>query len=366
MMPFILLLVLAVYVAGNAYIFTRALQALPPMPSFFKWLFGLAYWGYVFSIFLVMLFRHREHADPWGHFFFQVSTGWLVFTLYMVLALLCFDFVRVLVPGFRHGFVCSLLITLSVLTYGYVNYRHPVMRDLDIRTDRLPDATYGMKIVGISDVHLGLGTTREDLRKYVDLINAHHPDLILISGDLIDSDVRIVEEAGMDEELRRLHATRGIYMVPGNHEYISGIEACKRFIRGRTDIHLLIDSVVTLPDGTCIVGRDDRTNPHRRPLPDLMRGIDPASPVIVLDHQPTDLMQAESAGVDLIFCGHTHYGQVWPLNHITDALFDVAYGYTRRGRTHIYVSSGLSLWGPPFRVGTNSEYAVFRFLPVEQ
>ena len=91
MMPFFLILMLAAYIGGNAYIFTRALQALPPMPAIFKWLFGLAYWGYALSIFLVFIFRARESADPWGHFFFQVSTGWLVFTLYMVLALVCFD-----------------------------------------------------------------------------------------------------------------------------------------------------------------------------------------------------------------------------------------------------------------------------------
>ena len=241
MMPFFLILMLAAYIGGNAYIFTRALQALPPMPAIFKWIFGLAYWGYALSIFLVFIFRARESADPWGHFFFQVSTGWLVFTLYMVLALVCFDLFRLLVPSFRHGFACALLVTTGVLAYGYYTYKHPQLREVDIITDRLPAGSLGLKIVGVSDVHLGLGTTRDDLRRYVDLINAQHPDIILISGDLIDNDVRPVDEAAMDEELNRLHATYGIYMVPGNHEYLSGIDACKRFIRGRTNIHLLMD-----------------------------------------------------------------------------------------------------------------------------
>lgn len=365
MMPFFLILMLAAYIGGNAYIFTRALQSLPPMPTIFKWLFGLAYWGYALSIFLVFIFRARESADPWGHFFFQVSTGWLVFTLYMVLALVCFDLFRLLVPSFRHGFACALLVTTGVLAYGYYTYKHPQLREVDIITDRLPAGSLGLKIVGVSDVHLGLGTTRDDLRRYVDLINAQHPDIILISGDLIDNDVRPVDEAAMDEELNRLHATYGIYMVPGNHEYLSGIDACKRFIRGRTNIHLLMDSVATLPDGIRIVGRDDRTNTARKTLPELMNRIDTVVPIIVLDHQPTDLTQAERAGVDLIFCGHTHHGQVWPLNLATDRLFDVAYGYTRRGRTNIYVSSGLSLWGPPFRIGTRSELVVFRLIPAE-
>lgn len=365
MMPFILILLLAAYVGGNAYIFTRALQALPPVPVALRWLFGLAYWGYALSIFFVFLFREREHADAWGHFFFQVSTGWLVFTLYMVIALLAADLLRLFVPTFRYGFICALGVTLSLLVYGYATYKRPVLREVDIVTDRLPAGSLGMKIVGISDVHLGLGTTRDALRRYVDLINAQHPDVILISGDLIDSDVRLVEEAAMDEELSRLHATQGIYMVPGNHEYISGIEACKRFIRGRTNFHFLIDSIASVPGGLCIVGRDDRTNSARHSLPELVARVDSVAPIIVLDHQPTDLTQAERADVDLIFCGHTHHGQVWPLSLITDALFDVSYGYTRRGRTHIYVSSGLSLWGPPFRIGTRSELVVFRLIPAE-
>lgn len=365
MMPFLLILALAAYVGGNAYIFARALQALPPMPAAFRWIFGLAYWGYALSIFLVFLFREREHADAWGHFFFQVSTGWLVFTLYMVLALLAFDLLRLFVPTFRYGFVSALGITLLLLIYGYTTYKRPALREVDIVTDRLPAGSPGMTIVGVSDLHLGFGTTRDDLRQYVDLINAQHPDLILISGDLIDNGVRPVEEAAMEQELNRLHAPQGVYMVPGNHEYISGIESCKRFVRGRTHIHLLIDSITTLPDGLCLIGRDDRTNPARQSLPELMTHIDSLAPIIVLDHQPTDLTQAERAGVDLIFCGHTHHGQVWPMNLITDRLFDVAYGYTRRGRTHIYVSSGLSLWGPPFRIGTRSELIVFRLIPAE-
>ena len=143
MMPFFLILMLAAYIGGNAYIFTRALQALPPMPAVFMWIFGLAYWGYALSIFLVFIFRARESADPWGHFFFQVSTGWLVFTLYMVLALVCFDLYRLLVPSFRHGFTCALLVTTGVLAYGYYTYKHPQLREVDIITDRLPAGSLG-------------------------------------------------------------------------------------------------------------------------------------------------------------------------------------------------------------------------------
>jgi predicted MPP superfamily phosphohydrolase len=94
-------------------------------------------------------------------------------------------------------------------------------------------------------------------------------------------------------------------------------------------------------------------------LSQLTERIDPDVPVIVLDHQPHEVSPAVQAGVDLLLCGHTHRGQVWPLNWLTDRLFEIGYGYEKRGNTNIYVSSGLALWGPPFRIGSESELVVF-------
>ena len=160
------------------------------------------------------------------------------------------------------------------------------------------------------------------------------------------------------EELAELKAPLGIYMVPGNHEYISGIRKSMQFIN-ETPIRLLRDEIVTLPGGIQIIGRDDRSNTSRLSLQELAKNMDPAKPVILLDHQPYDLSDTEKAGIDLQFSGHTHRGQVWPISLITDHLFDQSYGYRRWGNSHIYVSSGLSLWGPPFRIGTDSELVVF-------
>jgi predicted MPP superfamily phosphohydrolase len=203
-----------------------------------------------------------------------------------------------------------------------------------------------------------MGTARGQLEKYIRRINGQQPDLILIGGDLIDNSIVPVRERQMEQVLSQLHAKLGIYMVPGNHEYISGLADCASFLR-RTPIHLLQDSVVTLPNGIRIVGRDDRSNRRRKPLSQLAGDSDAALPLIVLDHQPVELAQAVEAGVDLLFCGHTHNGQVWPMNWLTSRLFEIAYGYEKRGNTNIYVSSGLALWGPPFRIGSRSEMVVF-------
>ena len=113
------------------------------------------------------------------------------------------------------------------------------------------------------------------------------------------------------------------------------------------------------PNAIHLGGRDARNTPPRRSLQELMENIDKSRPIILLDHQPYNLTDAEDAGIDLQFSGHTHHGQVWPMSLVTDYIYEQSHGYRQWGDTHIYVSSGLSLWGPPFRIGTESEMVVF-------
>jgi predicted MPP superfamily phosphohydrolase len=108
----------------------------------------------------------------------------------------------------------------------------------------------------------------------------------------------------------------------------------------------------------CIIGRDDRTNPHRLSMGRLSQLADHTKYTILLDHQPYYLEQAERAGIDFQFSGHTHKGQVWPINLIVDAIYECGYGEWKRGNTRYYISSGIGIWGGKFRIGSNSEYVV--------
>ena len=245
-----------------------------------------------------------------------------------------------------------------MLGYGYYKYKHPKTKVINIVINKPFNKGKPLTVVAVSDIHLGQGTMKKDLQQYVELINAQRPDLILIGGDLIDSNIRPVEEQRMWEELNRLDAPMGIYMVPGNHDYYTGIEACEVFL-ARTSIKLLRDEVVTLPSGLQLIGRDDRTNPRCLPFDRLMQQVNKEKPSILLKHQPVHLEEAIQSGIDLQFSGHTHDGQVWPLNLVTKQLFQQSVGYTEWDKSHSYVSSGLSLWGPPFRIGTESELVVF-------
>ena len=352
------LIFLLASVGGNVYIFIRTLQMLSGFSLAMKILLSVIYWLVAFSLVIAMLTRHIDMPVILSKSMFHIGSVWLVFTLYMIFALLIADVTKIFVPSLNHGFYYALGATCCLLLYGYYNYRHPQVNKIDVSLDK-PIEGNGINIVAVSDVHLGYGTGKAMLKEYVDMINAQHPDLILIGGDLIDNSLTPLYKENMAEELAQLKAPLGIYMVPGNHEYISGIDESVRFLKD-TSIQLLRDSVVTLPNGVQIIGRDDRSNRSRHSLPTLLKQADRSKPIILLDHQPYNLAKTDSLGIDLQFSGHTHHGQIWPISWVTDRIYEQSHGYRKWSQSHIYVSSGLSLWGPPFRIGTNSDMAVFR------
>lgn len=359
-MPLFFIALLSAYLIGNIYIFIRGAQAVSTFPWSIKILLALLYWCTALSFIGSFLLRNIKLPFILSHTFHEIGTGWLVFTLYMVLCLLFFDLLRLFNTPFKQGFTLSILLTISLLGYGYYNFKNPQTKVINITINKtLPTYTQPIKVVAVSDVHLGHGTGKKQLKQYVDHINNQHPDLILVAGDLIDNSVVPLYEQQMQEELSQLQAPLGIYMVPGNHEFISGIEKCIPFLE-QTPIRLLRDTVITLPNGFQLIGRDDRSNRSRLPLQTLLQQTDPNKPILLLDHQPFHLNETEKAGVDFQFSGHTHHGQIWPITLVTDHLFEQSYGYRQWGDSHIYVSSGLSLWGPPFRIGTDSEFVIIQ------
>lgn len=163
----------------------------------------------------------------------------------------------------------------------------------------------------------------------------------------------------MAAEFKRLKAP--VYACLGNHEYYSGEPKAKQFYK-EAGINLLIDNHALVPlkggDTLLVIGRDDRTNMRRTPLKTLAEKAPHGYYTIVIDHQPYHLEEAQQAGVDFQLSGHTHYGQVWPISWIEDAIYEDAFGPLQKGKTQYYVSSGIGIWGGKFRIGTQSEYIV--------
>ena len=355
-MKMFFLIILGAYLAGNIYIFVRLMQLVSGFALGWKIAVSILFWALASLLMISMFLRDIPLPTAIAKAMFNLGSIWMVFTLYMVLTLIVFDCAKIFMPTMRWGFLYALGLTTALLIYGYYNYRHPNIEQIDITLSK-PFSGKEIRIAAISDVHLGNGTDKRALQRYVDMINAQKPDLILISGDLIDNSITPVRQQRMEEELRELKAPMGIYMAAGNHEYISQIGQVEKFLQ-ETPITLLRDSVVTLPCGIQIVGRDDRHNHRRKSLGELLDRVDRNKPIVVLDHQPYNLAEVDAAGVDIQLSGHTHRGQVWPLSLLTDYIYEQSHGYRKWRNTHIYVSSGLSLWGPPFRIGTNSELAI--------
>jgi uncharacterized protein len=355
-MPIIFIIILLSYIGANVYIFIRGAQAVTLFPTGLKITLAILFWVCVILLFISFFARNAKLPSALSGIVYEVGNSWLIVTLYLFLLLLIFDILKLCGVHYNYGFITSVIITCLALTYGYINYRHPKINNIKITLK--DNGQHHLKILAFSDLHLGNGTRKKALQRYVKMINAQHPDIILIGGDLIDNSVAPLYEQNMKEEIDKLKAPLGIYMVPGNHEYYSGINESAKFI-GSTQIRLLRDTVLTLKDSLQIIGRDDYTNSSRKSLKELMSSADRGKPTILLDHQPRRLSETQEEGINLQFSGHTHHGQVWPISWITDKIFEQSHGYKKWGNSNIYVSSGLSLFGPPFRIGTQSDIAVF-------
>ncbi len=370
MNPFFIVVFL-VHTLVNSYIFVRGWQALPAS-AICKVIYIVLFLILYSSFIVAMLGRH---SFPLGFqkVLYFIGTSWMAWMLYLTLFFLLTDLVHLLnhffhflpasIEGnpklFHQIQVVSGFILLSVLTtVGYIRFSNPKVEKIELQVHKKAGHRKNLRIVAFSDVHLGMTVDKKRLDKYVELINAQKPDIVLIAGDVVDNNPRPLNEEEMYEEINRIEAPLGIYACLGNHEYLSGIEGSLDFY-GKTKIHLLKDNVAQVDSSFWIIGRDDRSNLKRAKLSELVSQTEVHQPLILLDHQPYDLDHAEENGIDLQISGHTHNGQLWPFNLIVEKIYEVGYGGKQKGNTFVYTSSGLALWGPPFRVGTQSEIVVF-------
>jgi len=296
---------------------------------------------------------------------YKTGTSSLIILLYLILLYFLLDVLqlfRVLPASFLRtswpGSLTVLILISGLLFYGNWHYHHKHVEHITLPTDKKLSRT--LRIVLMSDLHLGYHIRRNELHDWVNRINQEKPDYILIAGDLIDRSVRPLEHEKMYEEFHRFEAP--VYACPGNHEYITGYKAAADFLQ-KAGVHLLRDQVIEVEKGLCFVGRDDCTNTRRASLSSLMQEREKSDFFLLLDHQPFHLEQAEKKGIDFQISGHTHHGQVFPVNLLTDLLYDCAYGPVKKGKSLSYITSGIGIWGGKFRIGTCSEYLVLDVIP---
>ncbi len=305
---------------------------------------------------------------------------WLAAMVYFLLFLLAVDAMRLahrilgFLPPWTSGsrfisfFGAAAILTVALLLLlGSRAARNPGVTRYEVSIEKELPGREDLRIVLVSDVHLGSLVNGGMLNRLVEGINGLAPDLVLLAGDILDEDLGFFVKQGMDADLGRIRAPLGVYAVPGNHEYLGGgLEEFSLHLES-AGIRMLRDQVVLAGGLLYIAGRDDRSGPRftggsRLSLASLTMGLNPDLPLIVMDHQPADLWEARAAGADLQVSGHTHRGQLWPGNLITRRVYEIDYGLQKKGGTSFVVSSGYGTWGPPVRIGTRSEIVLIRLV----
>ena len=366
-------IVLSIYALANYYIFTRGLQAIgtdSSWRSLYVWGFWLLAASYVAGRIM-----ENVYLSTLSDVLVWTGSFWLAAMLYFFLLVVFFDLLRLInhflpfYPAFvsQHMektrlllFAGSVILVAGLLVGGHINTRHPRIKHLELH---IPEKRGGerdqLHAVLMSDIHLGTLIGNGQFRRIVDRVQALEPEIILLAGDILDEDLAPVIRQGIGQTLRDLRAPLGVYGVMGNHEHIGGAGEALTYLE-QHGIRMIRDSVVKVDDSFYLVGREDRdkrrfSGRERRPLEELMDGLEPAYPVILLDHQPFYLEKAAGLGVDLQLSGHTHHGQLWPLNYITRAVYTISRGYGKIDGMHAYVSNGVGTWGPPVRIGNRPE-----------
>jgi uncharacterized protein len=232
------------------------------------------------------------------------------------------------------------------------------IKELEVKLRGLPPELAGFRLVQISDVHVGPLLRRDWVAHVVEQIRALAPDLVAITGDLVDGRVHEIREHVAP--LSTIQARHGVFFVTGNHEYYSGVEEWYAHLPS-LGVRPLRNERVEVAPGLEIAGIEDPTGD-----PDLaaaLRGRDTSRALVLLAHQPRQFPEAARHGVPLTLSGHTHGGQIWPFSWVVALAQPYLAGLHRRGDSQLYVSRGTGFWGPPMRVFAPPEITLLRLQP---
>ena len=260
--------------------------------------------------------------------------------------------------------VSALLVTAVYLGFGWYAAHHVVRTDYALSTEKtLPKGK--ITVAQISDSHVGALLDGAKFGEYVKQIDALSPDLIVLTGDFVDDDTPLSDLLLSCEALGKTNAP--VCFVYGNHDrrYFGGGEFDAQTLTDSlkaAGVTVLRDDVVYLEDlNVTLIGRDDASrSANRKSMADLMQSVKEGSYVVVLDHEPNDFDAEAASGADLVLCGHTHGGQLFPLGYVGLLMGanDEFLGLSRRENTDFIVNSGIADWSIPFKTGCRAEYVI--------
>ena len=341
------------------------------------------FWGLlvlIFVLFSIALLIHRRFEADWMSAVMNGSVYIFFSTMYATAVVVGVNILRYIDartlrlyasarPAVKQGvkviaFIAALAVFFTTMVIGHRNVRYPRVMYQKYTVKRLvPEGAQPekrMRLVFFSDLHIGEAMTPDYIARAVKLIQDQQPDLILCGGDFIDHRAVYAYDPRVMASLRSLHAPLGVYYVLGNHEYRDDLEANIRWVSevGGT---LLRDSIAFPGNGPLtLIGRDDWVNGNRKPFEAIANEADPLrGPVVLMEHTPASIDSIGDSPVDLILCGHTHGGQIWPGQLMVWWRYGMVSGTRPVGEREVCISSGIGSAGATYRVGTRSEIRVY-------
>lgn len=300
-------------------------------------------------------------------------------TLHLLFIWMGCDFVAALIRRFgrhtspKHYYagICAIGLTAVWLGMGWYNAHHISRTEYNLTSDKML-GTNQLKIIGLSDSHVGATFHHAEFSTYIDRINAEHPDIVVIMGDFVDDDTSKEDMEQSCLALGRLQTKYGVYYIYGNHDAGYWANSGRGYTLADLDrcleengVRILRDETVPVTGNTYICGRLDKSrSTDRKSASTLMNDRKPSDYLICLDHQPNDYAAEAASQMDLVISGHTHGGQFLGFGPIGVWMGanDAYYGHERRDNSDFIVSSGIGDWAIRFKTGCISEYVVINIL----
>ena len=370
----LLILIALIFFITNVYIGCRL---YPCVHAVFPGV-SVLWFGILCAVLAALAFlsvaRSHTHLSPSVKYALGAYGGvWMGAYVYLLLTLIAADIVLLLLSVLRIvplpvtagarcvSAIAAIVVSATIIIAGTIHADNYVHRSYEVQTEKITDGREWNAVL-VSDLHIGAVRSEKRLERLVNEINAEQPDIVLIAGDIFDNDFSaILEPDKCAETLRGINAKYGVFACLGNHDAGSTAGEMLEFLP-RCNIKLLSESYEVIDGSLIIAGRPDASpiggygGIRRGSFDKAIEGADEKLSLIVLDHTPSHIGEYPDS-VDLILCGHTHRGQIFPGSLFTKRLFTVDYGLYRENDSSptVIVTSGAGAWGMPMRVGSDSE-----------
>lgn len=351
------------YILPNIYIFLRLGKLF--VVRKYRLYYMLAYLFVAVSFPLVNILSNGDTG-----ILGMIANYLLPYYLYLTLSLLAYDLFLLanillkIVPAEKvmsnrfkmTGLFAILLLPCFVVIAGAINFNTIRLSEYQIEVPRKSAKINHMKIAFVADFHLKKGVNPLYVEKFARQIEIIQPDLMIYGGDIVEGNREDESMHRFEKIFKTIHPKYGVFAVLGNHEFFGRQDKGQFF--DRAGMKLLNDSNVVIEGSFNLLGRYDSHFSRRKSIGALIKSVKDSLPVILIDHRPTEMEEVSKTLVDVQLSGHTHDGQMFPINLILKSMYRLTWGYEKIRNTNFFVTSGIRLWGPPVRTTGKSEIMV--------